>query len=165
MKNKIMVIMCSLLLTLPAVSSAKERAETNLGVDTYEQASKNAELESAWESLRYEQASKNAEVESAWELLKNRTRKEARLKIRTEKEARKAVKASNEKDAKGPDPDGSAYKHANENARFKRGGVVYNNDANKEIRAQQRVEERKEEIKKKTEKMQDKGEGQVKVKF
>ena len=68
----------------------------------------------------------------------------------------------------GPDPSVSAYEHANENAKFKRSRALFNNKENQEIRAQRLAEkEAKEaaEAKKKAEEAQDKGEGQVKVKF
>ena len=67
-----------------------------------------------------------------------------------------------------PNPNASAYEHANENARFKRNEEVFNNKANKKIRAKRLTEKKAEEAaeaKKKAEEAQDKGEGQVKVRF
>lgn len=69
---------------------------------------------------------------------------------------------------KGPDPSISAYKYANENAEFKRSRDFFNNKANKEIRAKklaQKESEEAEENEKAQEEAQDKGEGQVKVRF
>ncbi len=59
----------------------------------------------------------------------------------------------------------STYERAHENARFKRDGEVFNNRAHKEIRAKRRAEKEAKKAKKKVEEAQDKGEGQVKVKF
>ncbi len=65
----------------------------------------------------------------------------------------------------GPNPSASAYEHANENAKFKRDGEVFNTKANKKIRAKKLTKKKKAQAKKKTEEAEDKGEGQVKVKF
>jgi len=65
-------------------------------------------------------------------------------------------------------PSVSAYEHANEKARFKRSGEVFNSKANKKIRAKKRADKKIVEAKKEAKKdqdKQDKGEGQVKVKF
>lgn len=66
---------------------------------------------------------------------------------------------------KEPTPNVSAYEHANENAKFKRDGKVFNNKTNKKIRAKKRAKKEAVEEKKEAEEAQDKGEGQVKVKF
>ncbi len=68
----------------------------------------------------------------------------------------------------GPNPNASAYEHANENARFKRNGDVFNNKKNKAKRARKLAKKKAAaavEEKKKAEEAQDKGEGQVKLKF
>ncbi len=65
-------------------------------------------------------------------------------------------------------PNASAYEHADENARFKRGWSWFNNKENKKIRAKRRAElaeKEAAEAKKKAAEAQDKGEGQVKLKF
>ena len=65
---------------------------------------------------------------------------------------------------KEPDPNVSAY----ENAEFKRDGDVFNSKENQEIRAERLAEEEAvetAEAKKKAEEAQDKGEGQVKMRF
>ena len=69
------------------------------------------------------------------------------------------------KEKKEPNPSVSAYEHANENAKFKRDGGVFNNKAHKEIRAKKLAEKKAKKAKKKVEDAQEKGEGQVKVKF
>ena len=66
---------------------------------------------------------------------------------------------------KEPHPSASAYEHANENAKFKRDDVVFNNKANKAIRAKKLAKKEAAEAKKKVDEVQDKGEGQFKVKF
>ncbi len=68
---------------------------------------------------------------------------------------------------KGPDPSVSAYEHANENAKFKRNQNLFNKKAYKKMRAEKRAQKEaaKAEAKKKAEEAQDKGEGQVKLKF
>ncbi|MBF0385478.1 MAG: hypothetical protein HQL27_06360 [Candidatus Omnitrophica bacterium] len=68
----------------------------------------------------------------------------------------------------GPKPSESAYKHADENAKFQRNRAVFNNKKNKIKRAKKRVKKKsvvEAEAKKKIEEAQDKGKGQVKLKF
>lgn len=69
---------------------------------------------------------------------------------------------------KEPNLNASKFVSADENAEFKRDGAVYNNKANRKIRAKQAQELAEQEAadaKKKAEVKEDKGEGQVKVKF
>ncbi len=69
------------------------------------------------------------------------------------------------KEKKEPNPNASAYEHANENAKFKRDGNTFNNKANKKGKAKKQAEKELPEAKKKVETGQDKDEGQVKLKF
>ena len=64
-----------------------------------------------------------------------------------------------------PDPKASAHEKANEKAKFKHEGDVYNNKAHKKIRAAKRSKKKTAAAKKKAAEVQDKGEGQVKVMF
>lgn len=66
---------------------------------------------------------------------------------------------------KQPHPSLSAYEHANENAKFKRDGNVFNNKTHKEIRVKRLAEKEAKKAIKKVAEAQDKGEGRVKVKF
>lgn len=59
----------------------------------------------------------------------------------------------------------SNCEQANDNARFNCNKDLFNNEANKEIRAKRLAEKEAAEEKKKAEEAQDKGEGQFKVKF
>jgi len=161
MKKKILFIVCSLFLALPVFSFAEAAAETNPAVEAVEQ------------------ANKKGRGESDIEFLKNKAREEARLRKRAEKKARreatakkKAQRLQEERERqfrkKAPDPNASAYERANENARFKRSGEVFNNKANKKIRSRRRAEDRAAETveeKKQEEEAQDDGYGQVDVKF
>lgn len=72
------------------------------------------------------------------------------------------------KEKKEPGRNLSANELVNEKAKFKRTRSLFNNKANKEIRAKRLAEKQAaeaEEAKKKVEEAQDKGEGQVKVQF
>lgn len=76
--------------------------------------------------------------------------------------------AKDKEEKKEPDPNVSAYEHANEKAKFKRTKDEFNSKANKKIRAKKLAEKKAAEAaeaKKKAEEAKDKGEGQVKVKF
>ena len=66
---------------------------------------------------------------------------------------------------KAPGPNATAYKYADEKARFNRNRDSFNSKAHKEIRARKLAERKAKIAKKKEEAAQDKGEGQFKFKF
>lgn len=155
MKNKIVIVMCSFLLGMPVLSLAEEPKSPDFSV------------------LAPEQATEKEKFKSDEKVLNNRTDKEIKAEELAEQKAEKAQQKENEAQDQGegnvsqaqPDPSASAYEHANENSKFKRNRDVFNNKANKAIRAQKRVDKEDAKTKKKTEEIQDKGEGQVNVKF
>jgi hypothetical protein len=152
MKTKIVFILCFLLLALPVVSFAKKEPNPNVSAEEF--------------------IKENTKTKRDQDELNKKVNKEMIAKKRAEKKAAEAEKKTDEaaKNASKnrPNPHASAYEHANENAKFKRSGDVFNNKANKEIRAKNRDEKeavKAVEEKKKEEESHDKGEGQVKVKF
>jgi len=158
MQKKIMVMMLSLLFAVPVVSSAEVK-ET--GLDT---------------SADYKQVNENIKFKHDESVGIHKANKEMKAKRRAEKEAVKAKKRAKKAQDKaariakkqGANPSKTAYEQNQENAKFKRDEAVFNNKANTKIRAKKEAKREvadEVEAKKKVEEAQDKGEGQVKVKF
>lgn len=154
MKTKITITMCFLLMALPVLSFATEKDASDFGV------------------LADEFAKENAKIKRDQDELNRKADKEMIVKKLAEKKAAKVKKKADEAQAKAAriarKKQSSPSASVDENAMFKHSEEVFNNKENKTHRAKKRAE--KEAVKvveeqKKEDEAQDKGEGQVKVKF
>lgn len=161
MKQKIIVIMCSILFAIPVLSFAIGKNDLRPNKSAYEH------------------ANENAKFEREQDFFNQKVKEEIRAKKLAEKELRKATRAKKKAQAlqkkrawqlkkNGLNSNATSDDQANKNAKFKRSNEVFNNKETKKIRTEMKVEKDVSETaeeKKKEEEAQDDGYGQFDIKF